>query len=829
MTSSGLLYVIAAFLPLLASVLLFSLRRRGRSWAGWVVTASLAAAAVLSIIGLLLFQQHVQQAKQQLQVMQPWSGSFVWMQLSHLLYENTGKLGFAPDTPGISLRLGYQVDALTTYLFTLITLVALGIHLVALRSMRKELKAELFEVTAQCHRPGRYVQFFQLMGFFTSVMLHLVLADNLVQLFVCWELVGLASYFLIGFYREQPTALTASRKAFLMNRAGDVGFLLGIFILFTATGTISLVTVREDLRDVLGNIVMEDGVVKKRITQLSLSDALRTPAVDSHDEPFAEKGAEAGMMSRVNHTRSSSGKRKLELNEAGSDVVIWNMETLNGHYDKPDKRRYDAFNPKKIGEHGQGLRTIPYWLLGAAGIGLFLGCIGKSAQLPLQTWLPDAMAGPTPVSALVHSATMVAAGVYLIARLFPILIPEVLLVVAYVGVITACYGAICALGQTDLKRLLAYSTMSQLGFMMASVGVGGWAMALYHLATHACCKAVLFLGSGAVADSCNGVQDLRRLGSLRKAMPALSLIMLIACLSLAGLPLLPGWYSKDGILESLLSFSSLSSQHVLLIALPILTTALTGAYLLRFWWNIFMGQARDVEATSTASDVTGIIRWSMLGLLILGFVLVWLPHPISMNSNWSMKLLQQSEPAAVREETSIPLAGAAEQIASGYFKSESWLRPLTDALHIGPHTVTMTLALVMTLLGIGYGWLRMNHFNTSTTVTFLTTGWDQLYRQCLIAPLLKLGHWLQAVDHWFWDGLIHLTARFARGVAYAERQFDERLIDGLVNQSARLTQGSGFLLRQLQTGSLRFYLILMLCTLVAIGSVAIGFYWLIER
>lgn len=833
MMNPGLLYVIAACLPLLASVLLFGLRRSGKRFAGWVVAASLFASAILSIVGLVLYQQHVQLAKSNLQTVQPWTGSFVWMELSELLYENTGNLGYTADTPGIELRLGYQVDSLTTFLFTLITLVALCIHLVAIRSMRKELKPELYEVTVHCHRPGRYVQFFQLMGFFTSVMLHLVLADNLLQLFICWELVGLASYFLIGFYREQPVALAASRKAFIMNRAGDVGFLLGIFILLTATGTLSLVTIREEVRDVLGNVVMEDGVAKKRISQLSISDALRTPAVDSHDEPFAEKGAEAGAMSRVNQVRSSSGRRKLELAEAGTDVVIWNQQTLNGHFDKPDKRRYDAFNPKKIGQHGQGLRTIPYWLLGCAGLGLFFGCIGKSAQIPLQTWLPDAMAGPTPVSALVHSATMVAAGVYLIARLFPILIPEVLLVVAYVGVATAFYGAVCAMMQTDLKRILAYSTMSQLGFMMAGVGVGGWAVALFHLATHACCKAMLFLGAGAVADSCNYVQDARRLGGLRQRMPVLALLMLLTCLSLAGLPFLPGWYSKDGILEALLSFSSLDNKHVLLITLPVITTALTGAYLLRFWWLLFMGESRDAEATSTASDVTGLVRWALYALGLLALVLVWLPHPLAMSGSWSMKLLQQSEPAAVREETTIPLAGAAEQIASGYFKTESWLRPVTDTLHLGPHSVTIVLALVLTLLGMLYAW-RTVHWSQasrppSALQAFLTLGWDRVLWSCFVKPIQQVGHLLQLADRWLWDGIIHLVAKFARGVAYAERQFDERLIDGLVNQSAKLTHGSGLALRQLQTGNLRFYLMLLLATAVLAGCTIVGISWWMLR
>ena len=219
----GLLYVLAATMPLVTTLVLLVARsgdrpqrlsgdrpqrtgrpqRAARYWAGWLAAGVLAMTAGISITGAVLYQQHVQQARDQLQPVEPWTGSVVWMKLSHLFYENTGKLGYAADTPAIELHLGYQVDALTTFLFVLITLVALAIHLVAIRSMWKEHKVDLYDPLAKVHRPGRYPQFFALMGAFTSVMLHLVLADNLVQLFACWELVGLTSYLLIGFYREQ--------------------------------------------------------------------------------------------------------------------------------------------------------------------------------------------------------------------------------------------------------------------------------------------------------------------------------------------------------------------------------------------------------------------------------------------------------------------------------------------------------------------------------------------------------------------------------------------------------------------------------------------------
>lgn len=825
MIDPGWIYLVAASLPVLASIMLLCLSRWNRSWTAWIAVSALLGSTVLSIVGASLFQQHIQQSRDQLQPVQPWASSITWMSLSRLGYDGIGKLGYSNDAPAVELRLGYFIDALTSILIPFIALVALGVHFFAMRSMRKELKADLFDPIAHLHRPGRYTSFFMHLSFFTGAMLHLVLADNLLQIFLCWELVGLASYFLIGFYREQEAARTGSLKAFIMNRVGDAGFLIGIVILFTYTGTLNLITVKEEVRDILGNVVMEDGQPQWRIAQLSLSDALRTPIKDSHDDAFAEKGAEAGTMCRVNHVTTRTGRKKLELAEQGSHIVVWNQETLNGHYDKPDRRRFDAYDPGRTGGHGMGLRTVPYWMLTLAGLGLLLGCIGKSSQFPLQTWLPDAMAGPTPVSALVHSATMVAAGVYLLARIFPLLLPEVLLTVAYGGVFTAFYGATCALVQTDLKRILAYSTLSQLGLMFASLGVGGWIMALLHLATHACCKALLFLGTGAVVDSCNGVQDITRLGGLRRRMPVLAGLSLFACLSLVGLPLLPGWYSKDGILVSLLSFASLNVNHLLLIVVPMVTTLLTAAYLTRFWWLIYMGKPRDEAVTNSAQDVSGLLRWPLIVLAILSLVLVWLPTPWTMDNNWLVKHWQLSEPSSVREEGVLPLAAAAEQLANGYFKSESWLRPLYEATSLSPHVLSMLLAFVTLATGVALAWNRCRNvdkawpLSTSSFQRFLFNGWywDAWIDRLITRPVLRLGHLYQIMDRWFWDEIIHQLARLARGIAWIEKQFDERMVDGIVRQSAVLTQSGGKTLRAVQTGSLRTYVMLAMAAAILIS------------
>lgn len=829
MIDPGLMFLTAATLPLLASLMLICLRRWNRTWTAWIAITALFGSFVLSTIGSWQFQQHIQQAKDSLQPVQPWSASITWLSLSRLGYDGMGKLGFSNDAPAVELRWGFHVDALTSVLFPFIALVALCVHLHALRSMRKELKADLFDPLAHVHRPGRYTSFFMHLSFFSGAMLHLVLADNLLQIFICWELVGLASYFLIGFYREQEAARIGSLKAFIMNRVGDAGFLIGIVILITYTGTLSLITVKEEVRDILGNVVMEDGQPQWRIAQLSLSDALRTPIKDSHDEAFADKGAEAGLMCRVNHVTTRTGRKKLELAEQGTHVVVWNQETLNGHYDKPDRRRFDAYDPFRIGGHGKGLRTMPYVALIFAGLGLLLGCIGKSAQFPLQTWLPDAMAGPAPVSALVHSATMVAAGVYLLARIFPLLLPELLLTVAYGGVFTAFYGATCALVQTDVKRILAYSTLSQLGLMFASLGVGGWIMALLHLATHACCKAMLFLGTGSVIDSCNGNQDISRLGGLRRKMPWLAALMLFACLSLIGLPLLPGWYSKDGILVSLLSFASLNMNHLLLIAVPLLTTMFTAAYLTRFWWLIFMGQPRNEAISTSAQDVSGLLRWPLFALALLSLVLVWLPVPLAMENNWLIKLWQLSEPSAVREEGVLPLAAAAEQLANNYFKSESWLRPVYEATSLSPHWLAMILALLTMVTGVVLAWNRCRQvakpwpLSTSSFQRFFYNGWhwDTCIERLITRPFLRLGHLYQIMDRWFWDEIVHSFARLARGIAWIEKQFDEQVVDGIVRQSAAVTQSGGRTLRAVQTGSLRTYVMIAMAAAIVLSSIIV--------
>ena len=343
----------------------------------------------------------------------------------------SGTIYVLAEFRSLRFAIDYYIDSLTLVMFTMVTLIASLIHLFAIGYMSDELTEDhedhqVHTLHGHLHRPGRFYRFFAFMSLFSFSMLGLVLAGNLFMVFIFWELVGVCSYFLIGFYVERKSASTAANKAFIMNRIGDFGFLIGLMILLTYFGTFQFAT-----------------RVEAGVTRPGLFDLLR----DEH-------GA---------ITLSAKG-----------DTVFLNDAGLNdaGHADAdPQNTPHET-------------KTIPYFLLVTAGLGVFAGCVGKSAQFPLQTWLPDAMEGPTPVSALVHSATMVAAGVYLAGRFYPMFVPEVLLTIAYIGCITLFLAATIAVVATDIKRVLAYSTISQLGYMMLALGVGGWAAGLFHLITH---------------------------------------------------------------------------------------------------------------------------------------------------------------------------------------------------------------------------------------------------------------------------------------------------------------------------------------------------------
>jgi NADH-quinone oxidoreductase subunit L len=387
-------------------------------------------------------------------------------------------------SPGVSIDMGILLDPISVMMIVIVSFISLMVHIFSLGYMKGE---------------ERFATYYAFLSLFTFSMLGLVLSSNIFQIYIFWELVGISSFLLIGFYYEKPSAVAASNKAFIVTRFADFGFLIGILILSFYGGTLDF------------------GTLIDRLTSVH-SDQF----IDIHSASFL-----------------------------GASMLTW------------------------------GLLLV------------FIGGAGKSAMFPLHIWLPDAMEGPTPVSALIHAATMVVAGVFVVARLFPVFSIDytVLQIVTWVGAFSALFAAVVACTQTDIKRVLAFSTMSQIGFMMFSLGVAkyggesaiGYTGSMFHLFTHAFFKSLLFLGAGAVIHFAHS-NDIKDLGGLRKVMPVTHISFLIACLAIAGIPPFSGFFSKEEIL--------MAAYHSdkLIFAIAVLTSALTAFYMFRLYYSIFWKQ-----------------------------------------------------------------------------------------------------------------------------------------------------------------------------------------------------------------------------------------------
>jgi NADH-quinone oxidoreductase subunit L len=398
------------------------------------------------------------------------------------------------DVGNLSAEFGLRLDPLSLGMVLVVTGVGGLIHIYSWRYMAGD--------------PG-FSRYFAFLSLFTFSMLGIVLANNFLQLFIFWELVGVSSYLLIGFWFEKPSAADAGKKAFIVNRLGDFGFLLGILMIWSVLGSLNF-------------------------TQLESI-----------------------------------------------------LET----------------NPRALG-------TVAT----AAGLLVFCGAVGKSAQFPLHVWLPDAMEGPTPVSALIHAATMVAAGVYMLCRVLFLFTPEVLHVIAWIGGVTALLAAVIAIQQDDIKRILAYSTLSQLGYMVMAVGLNGPSPAMFHLTTHAFFKALLFLSAGSVILACHHEQNIWAMGSLRKKMPVTFWTFVVGTLALAGVWPLSGFYSKDAILAQ-----ALAQKSFALFALGALVAALTAFYMLRLVLVVFYGPARS-DSADHAHESNPVILWPLRLLAVLSVI-----------------------------------------------------------------------------------------------------------------------------------------------------------------------------------------------------------------
>lgn len=546
-----------------------------------------------------------------------------------------------------AFNIGFRVDALTAIMLLVITGVGFLIHVYSIGYM---------------HGDAGYTRYFAYLNLFVFAMLILVLGNNYLMMFVGWEGVGLCSYLLIGFWYQKQSATDAGKKAFIVNRIGDFGFLLGMFTLFAAFGTLDFTSMFE--------------------------------------------AAEADNFQKV---------------FGASTLVI-------------------------------------------ATLLLFVGAIGKSAQIPLYVWLPDAMEGPTPVSALIHAATMVTAGVYMIARSAVLYnIAHTGEVVAWVGVLTAFFAATIALTQNDIKRILAYSTVSQLGYMFVGVGVGAYASGVFHLVTHAFFKGLMFLTAGSVMHAMANELDMRKMGGLKAKMPITHWTFLIGALAIAGFPFLSGFWSKDEILHSAWGYSPI------IYGIGLVTAFLTAFYMFRLIFVTFYGESRVKPEVASHLHESPPIMWLPLAILAIPSALIGL-------------LL-------------------------GFGGHESWFHHFTEGVKgfsseahgeaSGNVLLFMVISSVVGLAGIAFAWTRYSKRVPSDEPTSALHGLlankyyvDEVYNALIVQPIKNGSHFL------LW------------------KLVDNGIIDGIVNGVAAIIRFIGGMLRRFQTGLVQSYIISMVLGIV---------------
>lgn len=623
------------------------------------------------------------------------------------------------DLGGFSIDAGVLVDGMTSVMLMVVTTVSFLVHLYSTGYMKGD---------------RRYERFFAFLGFFTFSMIGIVLANNLFFLYVFWELVGLSSYLLIGFFFHKHSAANANKKAFLTNRVGDWGFWLGILAFFTATGTLN------------------------------------------YFELFA-------------HTHAGA---------------------IQG--------------------------TLLTW----AGIGLFMGCVGKSAQMPLHIWLPDAMEGPTPVSALIHAATMVAAGVYMVARLAPLFGADAMLVIMYVGAFTAFLAALIALVKTDIKRVLAFSTLSQLGYMVMALGVGDSPNAMFHLTTHAMFKGLLFLCAGSVIHAVHS-QEMTDMGGLRRKMPITFITFLIGTMALSGVPFLAGFYSKDGILGSALAFG-MTDGHYLPFILGILAAVLTPFYMFRLVFRTFFGKPAD-QAKFDHAHESG---WNMtVPLMILATLSICAAGWQTADKGWFAKFTVPYDVPAIAAEFNLEGAdqhvvvndhGAGEvaahgettghEVAAADVHGEAAVHgdahgdahhDVGHDVHHTAHIRAMIMSIIMVIIGIGGAWWvyhqkKIDPANIQKRLSGAYTVlqgqyfFDEFYAATVYRGTLWMAWLMAKFDAVVIDGIVNGTGYLTRMIAWFSGSIDRYLVDGAVNGVATVLQGAGEGFRRIQTGRVQTYL-----------------------
>jgi NADH-quinone oxidoreductase subunit L len=606
---------------------------------------------------------------------------------------------------------GYLLDPLSSVMVLVVTFVGFLIH--------------VYSIGYMGHDPG-YARYMAYLNLFMFAMLTLVLGANYAVLFVGWEGVGLCSYLLIGFWFDKQSASDAGKKAFIVNRIGDAGFLIGVFLIFVTFGTLD----------------------------------------------FRAVAAAAAHM-------------PVEYAWGGTLTLI--------------------------------------------GLLLFVGATGKSAQVPLHVWLPDAMEGPTPVSALIHAATMVTAGVYMVARSSAIYshAPKAMMVVALVGAFTAIFAATIGLVQNDIKRVLAYSTVSQLGYMFLACGVGAFGAGIFHLGTHAFFKALLFLGSGSVIHAMSGQQDMRYMGGLRSKLPWTHLTMLVGCIAIAGIPPLAGFFSKDEILWSAFRVGGYGQW---VWGVGALAAALTAFYMFRLYWMTFGGSFRGTDEQEhhlheSPSSMVVPLQVLAVGSALVGFLGV---PAVLFGNNWIEHYLHPTfEEAhhALTEVFTAPVPGHGVELG------------------------LMALSVAVAALGI---WVATRFYRGAPVIpeilaarlplphrTLLNKyGVDEIYGAVFVRGLaLGGGNALHAADRYVVDGgdgevrpglgVNGLTWGTRDVVAKASNLWDRWVVDGAVNLTAFLLDNLSYAFRSVQNGLVQHYALSMLIglfLLIAAGKFVLRLY-----
>jgi NADH-quinone oxidoreductase subunit L len=479
---------------------------------------------------------------------------------------------------------------------------------------------------------------------------------------------------------------------------------------------------------------------------------------------------------------------------------------------------FGTFNLQQIFA-GINAGTLPYgsqpWLT-AAGVLLFCGAIGKSAQFPLHVWLPDAMEGPTPVSALIHAATMVAAGVYLVARIFPLMTADALMVVAYIGATTAFISATIAIAQNDIKKVLAYSTISQLGYMVMGLGVGAYTAGFFHLATHAMFKAGLFLGSGSVIHAMHNAlhhqhdhgtdpQDIRNMGGLRKYLPITFWTFVIYTFAISGVPFTSGFLSKDAILAGTLAYGHLTG-HIIIPIVGFFVAGLTSFYMFRLVILTFMGEHKDASRAAHLHESPKVMTVPLMILAALSFFMVFSFNPTDASSGWIARAIE-------RPLTVVPAALAAP--GNEIFE---------EAMH-HEHWTAMGLSLLVAGLGIlvaflTYYWKKISADAVATRLApvhaFLLNKWgfDDLYNTAVVGGTHALAGGLAWVDSIIIDGAVNGAGWLTRLISTVGGKFDSIVVDGLVNLMAYLAGLLGLVFRKLQTGKVQTYVLFVVFSVV---------------